>query len=161
MTIPYHRNLTDAEQRALDVQEPAPLAMAGKVHHDELDALMHVNNVVYFVWFERLRIRLMEHYGIGTIGNPDDPRIVIRSGEVHYVEEMLRGEDYVVTTRVSAFRRTSMTVDQAIWSEGRIRATFRCVMVLLTQDGAARMPIPDDVKATLIVDGAVAEGAST
>ena len=107
MDIPYHRLLTHEEQRNLGVPAPAPLAMAGRVHHDELDALMHVNNVVYFVWFERVRIHLMEHYGVGTIGAKDDPRIVIRSGEVRYVEEMLRGEDYVVTTRPTSFRRTS------------------------------------------------------
>lgn len=147
------------EQRALGVRDPAPLAMAGRVHHDELDALLHVNNVVYFVWFERLRIWLMEHYGIGTIGEPEDPRIVIRSGEVHYIEEMLRDEDYVVTTAPLAFRRTSMTVHQAIWSDGRQRATFRCVMVLLTPDGSERMAIPEDVKAKLIADGAVPEGS--
>ncbi|MEM1371759.1 MAG: acyl-CoA thioesterase [Pseudomonadota bacterium] len=158
MNVSYHRLLTLDEQRALDVKEPAPLAMAGRVHHDELDALLHVNNVVYFVWFERLRIRLMEHYGIGTIGAPEDPRIVIRSGEVHYIEEMLRDEIYIVTTAPVAYRRTSMTLEQVIWSDGRRRATFRCVMVLLTPDGSARMSIPETVTSQLIADGAVAEG---
>ena len=157
MSVAYHRLLSVDQQRDHGVGEPAPIAQAGHVHHDELDALMHVNNVVYFVWFERLRIAFMEHYGIGSIGGTDGPRIVIRSGEIHYIEEMVRGEDYIVTTRCVAMRRTSMTLDQVIWSNARKRATFRCVMVLLSQTGATRTPITDEVRARLIADGAAEE----
>ena len=67
---------------------------------------------------------------------------------------MLRGEDYVVTTRCTALRRTSFSLAQTVWAEGRKRATFACVMVLLTPDGATRMPIPEDARAGLIADGA-------
>ena len=74
------------------------------------------------------------------------------------MEEMLRGEDYVVTTRPPSFRRTSMSVSQVIWSAGRKRTTFDCVMVLLTPDGSGRFPISEDIKAKLIADGAVADG---
>lgn len=157
MTLPYHRPLSAIEQRAAGLVVPAALAMADHVHHDDLDALLHVNNVRYFVWFERLRIRFMEEYGIGTIGDPDSPRIVIRSGEIHYVEEMLRGEDYVVTCHCTAMRNTSMTLRQEIWSDMRLRATFDAIMVLLSQDGQSRVPIPKDVRARLIEDGAVQE----
>lgn len=154
MTLHYHQPLCADEQTAAGLPAPVALALADHVHHDDLDALLHVNNVRYFVWFERLRIRFMEHYGIGTIGDPGSPRIVIRSGQIHYVEEMLRGEDYVVTCHCTALRTTSMTLRQEIWSSERIRATFDAVMVLLSQDGQSRVPIEDDIRARLIADGA-------
>ncbi len=160
MTQCFHTFLDEASQRSLGVAEPAPVALADRVHHDELDALNHVNNVSYMVWFERLRIHFMEHYDIGALGAPEDPRIVIRSGHIHWIEEMVRGQDYVVTCRCKAMRRTSMSLEQAIWSEGRLRARFDCVMVLLTPDGSERWPIPGEIRARLIADGAAEEGAS-
>ena len=74
---------------------------------------------------------------------------------MRFIEEIRTGTDYVITTTCSALRTTSMTLDQAIWAEGRKRATFSCVMVLLTQDGSDRMPIPQDIRSKLIADGAV------
>lgn len=159
MSLPYHTNLSATQQADAGITHPAPLAFADRVHHDELDALMHVNNVRYFVWFERLRIRFMETHNIGTIGDRDSPRIVIRGGEARYVKEMLRDEDYIVTTRCSEFRNTSLTLVQEIWAHGTLRATFTCVMVLLKPDGDGRQPISDRIKSQLkLADGAVQHG---
>jgi acyl-CoA thioester hydrolase len=156
MSIRFHTRLTIHEQTDAGVLEPAALAFADRVHHDDLDALLHVNNVRYFVWFERLRVRFMQDYAIGTIGDPQSPRIVVRSAEVRYLQEMVRDEVYIITTRCTAMRRTSLTLHQAIWSGGTKRATLDCVMVLLTQDGKNRAPIPEEIKARLRqTDGAV------
>lgn len=157
MSLRYHTNLTIAEQAERGVAEPATLAYADRVHHDDLDALLHVNNVRYFVWFERLRIRFMEYHGIGTIGDENSPRIVIRGGEIRYFQEMLRDEDYIVTTRCTGMRTTSLSLHQAIWAGGTLRATFDCVMVLLKQDGSGRAAIPDNFRQNL----QKADGAQT
>ena len=153
----YHVNLNPAAQRAFGLTQVAPLAIADRVHHDECDALGHVNNTSYMIWFERVRIRFMEHYAIGKLGNPDDPKVVIRSGEIHWMAEMFRDENYIVTCRCSGIRRTSMSLQQSIWSAGRQRARFDCVMVLLNPDGSGRMPVPDEVRTALEKDGAVSE----
>jgi acyl-CoA thioester hydrolase len=79
---------------------------------------------------------------------------VIRSGEIRYHSEMLRGDNYITTCACSAFRTTSMTLQQEIWSSGNLRASFSCIMVLLTADGSERSPIPESIKAQLIKDGA-------
>ncbi|MEL7098621.1 MAG: thioesterase family protein [Pseudomonadota bacterium] len=154
MDLPYHTRLTAAQQQAAGLTHPAPLAIADIVHHDDLDSLDHVNNTRYFTWFERLRIRHMTHYGIGTLNDPSSPRIVIRSGEVRFVAELRGGETYITTCHCTALRTTSMTLSQEIWAAGTLRATFSCVMVLLTQDGSARQPIPEAIRAKLIADGA-------
>lgn len=154
MSFAYHTPLDPTAQRNFGIDQPAPVAIADRVHHDELDALNHVNNTVYFKWFERLRVRFAEVYGIGLIGDDNSPRTVIRSGEIRYLEEMLMGEDYVVTTRCSALRRTSYSLRQEIWAAGRQRASFDCVMVLLAQDSSERVPIPDDIRTRLLSDGA-------
>lgn len=159
MTLHYHIPLSPEQQTTAGVKAPAPLAYADRVHHDELDALNHVNNVQYFVWFERLRIRFVEAYNLGSITDLNSARIVIRGGTVRYIHEMLRDQDYIVTVRCTSFRTTSFTLHQEIWSNGNLCATYECVMVMLSNDGSQRQPIPDDIKAAFIKDGATQEGA--
>lgn len=159
MSPRFHTPLTAAEQTALGLPDPAPVALADRVHHDELDALNHVNNTVYFKWFERLRIHFAAHYDLALLDRPDAPRTVIRSAEIRYVEEMHLADTYVVTARCTAMRRTSYTLAQQVWAAGRLRADFSCVMVLLAPHSPGRVPIPDPVRARLIADGASLETA--
>lgn len=134
--------------------------MADQVRFAELDVLNHVNNAVYFQWFERLRVLYTQDFGLArNFGSGSGPRIVIRSGTIHYKQEMLLHEDYVVTCRCTAFRNTSFTVSQEIWANGTLRATFECVLVLLNPDGSGRYPIPENVRQHFeTVDGARFEG---
>lgn len=149
--------LTPEAQSGFGVTHAAPLAMADRVHHDECDALGHVNNTTYMVWFERLRIAFLSHYGISRLAHPEDPRVVIRSGHIHWIAEMFTGEAYLVTCHCIALRRTSLSLRQEVWSNGRQTAQFECVLVLLSPDGAGRMAIPDTIRQALIADGAVDE----
>ena len=133
--------------------------MADRVRFSELDALQHVNNAVYMEWFERLRIRYTQDWGISGYDGPDDPRIVIRSAQIHYRQEMRMDEDYVVTCCCTSFRRSSFTLAQQLWCKGELRATFECVLVMLQQDASGKYPIPPQVKEKFItIDGAVFEG---
>lgn len=155
MDIPFHTPLDAAQQAALGIDPPAPLAMADQVRFSELDALRHVNNAVYMEWFERLRVKYTQVWEISRYGGTNDPRIVIRSGTIHYREEMKMDEIYAVSCGCTAFRRTSFTLEQQVWAAGRLRATLDCVIVLLNPDGSGRFPIPEPVVARFReIDGA-------
>ena len=159
MNVAYHTPLTPSEQAELGIDPPQPLAMADQVRFSELDVLNHVNNAVYMEWFERLRIRYTQDWRISTYDDgSDNPRIVIRSGAIHYRQEMRMDESYVVTCRCTAFRTSSFTMAQQLWSGGTLRATFDCVLVLLTEDGVGKFPIPEHVRSRFLsVDGAAPE----
>lgn len=159
MTIPFHTPLSRDQQHMLGIAPPQPLAMADQVRFSQIDVLNHVNNVVYIEWFERLRIRYHQEWGMSDYSHTEvSPRIVIRSGEIRYLEEMKLDEVYVATCGCIRFRNTSYTMHQEVWAAGRLRATFDCVLVLLRQDGTGRFPIPDAVRARFLnVDGAIAE----
>ncbi|AXI46747.1 thioesterase [Sulfitobacter sp. SK012] len=159
MTLAYHTPLSTDEQHRLGISPPQPLAMADQVRFSELDALNHVNNAVYMEWFERLRVRYVQEIGISGYDRTNDPRIVIRSGSIHYIQEMRMDENYVVTCGCSAFRNTSFSLNQQLWSGGTKRAQFDCIVVLLTPDGSGRMAIPDAVRQRFTdIDHATSEG---
>lgn len=158
MTLTYHTPLPPQTQTAYGLTPPQPLAMADRVRFSEIDALNHVNNVAYMSWFERMRIRYMQDWGISAYNRADDPRIVIRSGAIHYRQEMVLDEDYIATCGCTAWRNSSFSLKQQVWSGGTLRTTFDCVIVLLQPDGSGKYAIPEAVKKRFAeVDGAKEE----
>ncbi len=159
MTLIYHTPLSAAQQAVAGIDPVQPLAMADRVRSVEVDIQNHVNNAVYMNWFERLRIQYMQDRVMPNIAEQGvSPRFVLRSGTIHYRREMRMDEDYITTCACTAFRNSSFTLAQQVWSGGTLRTTFEGVMVLLTPDGAAKMPIPEATRAGLIAsDGAIQE----
>jgi len=145
METRYLSPLSAEEQLAHGLAEPQPLAIADRVRYSELDPLNHVNNKAYVEWFETLRtehfFRLLAPFYHGKT----EPRTVLRSADIHYVKEMVAGQSYIATARVDAFRNTSYTIEQMIWSEG-LCARMSGVMVMLHPDGSGRSPLPEVLK---------------
>lgn len=159
MNLPYHTPLDAAAQTRAGITTPQPLAMADQVRFSELDVLQHVNNAVYLEWFERLRIRYVQDWGLSQFNRATDPRIVIRSGTIHYRREMRMDEEYIATCGCTAYRNTSFSLRQEVWSGGDLRATFDCVLVLLKPDGTGRFDIPPALRTRFgVVDKAIFDG---
>lgn len=158
MDIRFHTPLTAKEQLNFGLDAPQPLALADKVRFAELDPLNHVNNKAYIEWFETLRVSYFDNLCAFCYDGIEAPRLVIRSANIHYVREMVMGEVYVTTARVSGFRNTSFTIEQQLWS-GDLRATLTGVMVTLRSDGSGRYPLPQTLREVFIKrDGATPEG---
>ncbi len=158
MDLRYHTPLSPDEQTAFGLTAPQPLALADRVRYAELDILNHVNNKSYMGWFETLRVAHFDLVCAPFYGDRPRPRIVLRSAEMRFIKEMVMGEDYVATARVSRFRTTSYTIEQQLWS-GDLRATLTGVLVMLDPDGSGRYPLPDALRAHLIAnDGAQPDG---
>ena len=147
MELPFHIWLSPEQLRAAGISEAWPFALADKVRFAELDMLNHVNNVAYLTWLESSRIAYFKQIGLTTYKeSATEPRLVIRRGEIDWLQEMLADETYIVVSRTIAYRTTSFTMRQEIWSGGTRRAAFTCVVVLLAPDGSGRLAIPDHIK---------------
>ncbi|MBJ6371603.1 acyl-CoA thioesterase [Sedimentitalea arenosa] len=156
MILRYHTPLTPEEQRAFGIETPQPVALADKVRYAELDVLNHVNNKAYMGWFESLRVAYFSRVCAPFYEDQPLPRTVLRSAEMQFLREMVMGEDYVATARVTAFRTTSFTIRQELWS-GDLRATMTGIMVMMRPDGSGRWPLPDALRQRFLQDGATAE----
>lgn len=141
MTLPFLTPLDPETQRSAGIDPPQTLAVADRVRYGELDPLNHVNNKAYFGWFETMRVEYWTHMCAPFC--PTYPRLVLRNADIRFLQEMLAGEDYIATASVSAYRRTSFTIHQQIWSAGSLRATLSGVMVTLSPDGKERAALPD------------------
>ncbi len=160
MELRYHTPLTPDEQHDQGLDAPQTLAIADRVRYAELDVLNHVNNKAYMGWFETLRVEYFERFCTPLYAGQPAPRTVLRNADIHFIREMIAGESYVATARVTAFRTASYTLEQQLWS-GDLRARMICVMVMLHPDGSGRYPLPEAVRTWFRdVDGAVQDDGS-
>ena len=156
MSKRFLTQLTEEDQVLLGVSRPAPFAFADKVRFAELDPLNHVNNVAYQIWFETARVQYFTAWGLSNYRHDGtEPLLVIRRGETDYLKEMKQGEEYVVTCRTIAYRKTSFTIQNEIWSNGRCCTVYHGVVVLLDPATNEKMPLPDEFKKKITkIDGA-------
>ncbi|GAA6202298.1 acyl-CoA thioesterase [Aquicoccus sp. SU-CL01552] len=146
MDLRYLTPLTPEEQLAHGLATPQPLAMADRVRFSELDNQNHVNNKAYMDWFERVRIEHLDRVIVPHYAPGPAPRVALHSANIRYRKEMLAGEPYIATAGVVAFRSSSFTLEQQVWSND-LRATLNAVMVMLRPDGSgARYPLPETLR---------------
>lgn len=158
--LPYHQPL---DPRAYGIPAPWRFGLADRVRFGELDAIGHVNHTAYLRWFESFRLPYLKARQVTDYG-PTSPRLVLKEVQCTYLAEMGMGEDYIVTGRVSHFRRTSFTMAFAVWRMGHVdagpeqTAAGGAVVVLLNRDAPGRYPIPEAGRAAFLdEDGAVPE----
>ena len=143
--------INELDGSALNAQGIAgwPYGMADQVRFHELDALAHVNNVAYLRWFETLRVRYIQAYGM-TSYTSEDPQLVVRAQSADYLAPMFQDEHYIVTTRARLLKTSSLIMDYAVFSGGAIKATGDAVIISLEQDGKTRRPHYTAARDTII-----------
>src|SRR5487761_2721442 len=104
--------------------EDFPYRLTDNVRFADLDPNQHVNNAVYATYFETGRVTLMKDRSYGLM--PEGGTWIMVRHDMHF--------------RVVKFGRTSVTFDQAVFSEGKCVASAQSVSVLL--DEATRKPTP-------------------
>lgn len=147
------RRLTPEERAALEVYlEPVPRVRPDRVVIDreraghypvqvrfsDVDVYRHVNNVVYFEYFQEARIRHFMELGRGmsrghTLG------VVIARTDVDYLAPItLRAEPYDCWTQIAHVGRTSLVVEAEIATGDQALARARVALVFF--DGETQRP---------------------
>ena len=131
--------LNSLDRAALEAKgiEGWSYGLEDQVRFYELDALAHVNNVVYLRWFETIRVQYIQDLGLTSYGS-DDPQLVVRAQSVDYLAPMFQDELYVVTTRTRLLKASSFVMEYAVHASGQVKATGDVVGISLEQDGKTR-----------------------
>ncbi|QMU58452.1 MAG: acyl-CoA thioesterase [Boseongicola sp.] len=108
-----------------------------RVRFYELDALNHVNNVVFLKWFETIRVTYVQDYGFSSYGE-DDPQLVVRRVTADFLAPMHQNQDYIVAARTTVVKPSSFFMEYAVVADDNICATGEAVGISLEQDGKTR-----------------------
>jgi acyl-CoA thioester hydrolase len=99
-----------------------PAVVRLPVQWGDQDAFGHVNNAVYFRWFESSRIAYLERIGLGEkhSGQPaggDDIGPILAAIGCNYRRQIKYPDTILVGARITRIGRTSLTMTHALWSE--------------------------------------------
>ncbi|MFH1810301.1 MAG: thioesterase family protein [Pseudomonadota bacterium] len=100
--------------------EEYPITVRLPVHWGDMDAYQHVNNVVYFRWFETARVSYFDAMHI--MGDPAVPvRPILASVQCRYKAPLLHPDVVVVGARVDGVQEDRFRMSYAVVSEALAR----------------------------------------
>lgn len=145
--------LDDALRAAFGVEPGWRFGVSHRVRWSEVDAFGHANHAAYLEWFEEARNRYLESAGLPPL-SAGTPGPVMARLAVEYRRPLAYADEILVSARTRAMRRTSLTMEYAVWRDGPV-ATCEARLVLVVNATGERAPIPAHVRARLSVwDGA-------
>jgi acyl-CoA thioester hydrolase len=125
------------------------LAVPVEVRFRDMDSMGHVNNAVYFTYFENARIAYWRAVpGIRSRRNLD---YILARAECDFKSPTTLEDDLCCHIRVAFFGRSSFAFDYLLRDErtGRSVAEGRTVQVMYDYAGARKRPVDEDTRAAI------------
>jgi acyl-CoA thioester hydrolase len=120
-----------------------PVSLSIAVAWGEMDAFGHVNNTVFFRYFESTRIAYMQRIdGMGAENHDFSP--VVASARCDFLAPVVFPDTVVGETRVSRLGTSSFTMEYQLTSQSqnKIVARGEAVMVNVDRSSGRSQPIP-------------------
>jgi acyl-CoA thioester hydrolase len=116
------------------------LVLPVEVRFRDLDAIGHINNVVYLTYMESARIA----WWVRVTGRPDfrDMTMILARTEIDYRAPATYGDRLEVGVRCASMRRSSFVLEFRIEEPGSARLVAEARKVLVHYDYAAARPTP-------------------
>ncbi len=114
-----------------------------------MDANGHVNNTVYYRYFENARVEIFKE--LINSRNETEVGPVLAYMNCHFVKPISFPDKVVVGTRVKSLGRTSIVLEHVIHSDNvEIAAHGESVIVIYDFANKRKMPLPFDLKDKLL-----------
>ncbi len=114
------------------------------------DAYGHVNNVVYYAWFDTAVNRFLIEAGVLDIATSPVVGLVVETG-CRYRASVSYPDDVTIGLRVEKLGTSSVRYELAVFRAGENRAAAEAYFVHVYVDRATQrpVPIPDDARAAM------------
>ena len=125
-----------------------------------MDAFRHVNNIVYFRWFESARIAYLDAIGFRGSDSPLGP--ILASTQCRFRRPLAYPDSVRIGARTTHIARDRFTMEYRVVSDslGAVAAEGGGVIVAYDYEAGRRADLPADVRARMrdLDPGAVEEG---
>ena len=114
------------------------------VQWGDQDAFGHVNNTVYFRWFESARIAYFAQSGLGAALEPLQLGPILAKISCNYRRQLTFPDTVWIGTRVKSIGNSSLVIEHAIYSEQlqTIAADGDSVVVVFNYEANSPCPVP-------------------
>lgn len=113
----------------------------------ETDALGHINNNTYGVWFEAARDPFFKLFMPKT--NIKEWNLVMAHSSFDFLKEVFWGEDVVVKTGISKIGNSSVELIHAVYQNEKLCTTGKCIMIYYNFKTRESMKIPEEIRVKL------------
>ncbi|MBX6313312.1 MAG: acyl-CoA thioesterase [Isosphaeraceae bacterium] len=140
----------DADLAAL--LEGFPVLIRLPVQWGDQDAFGHVNNVIYFRWFESARIEYCRRIGLLEMLETERLGPILASIQCDYRRPLTHPDDVLVAARVSRIGRTSLGMEHRIISQAQraIAAEGNSTLVVFDYATNTPHPIPTPIREAIV-----------
>ena len=121
------------------------------VQWGDMDAYQHVNNVVYFRWFESARIAYLDQIGLKALYHSAGIGPILAAIGCNYRRQLVYPDTVSVGARVSRIGRTSFEMEHVLVSTRQQLSIADGKSTLVTFDYQQQrpVPVPDEVRAKM------------
>lgn len=129
-----------------------PLTIEVPVAWGEMDAFQHVNNAVYFRWFESARITYFRKIGMLETMERTGVGPILASTDCRFRLPLAYPDTITVGTRVSSLGEDRFVMDYAIASEsfGKLAANGTGLIVTFDYQSNQKAPVPTETREQLL-----------
>lgn len=117
----------------------------------EMDAFGHVNNTVYFRYFETARIKYFEEIGLTEMLSSVGIGPILADTSCKYQKPLFYPDNLTVGTRVISMGNSSIVMEHLVVSDKvGVAAYGQAVVVIYDYDKAMKTAIPDFVRSAIL-----------
>ena len=130
-----------------------PVSIEIPVAWGDMDAFLHVNNVVYLRWFESARIAYFERCGLIARMKADGVGPILARTSIDYRIPLAYPDTVRASCTVSAFGKTSFTMDYKIvraTHPGEEAASGSTVIVLVDYRKGGKVPLDESLRQAVL-----------
>ena len=128
--------------------EAFPITVEIPVQWGEMDAYDHVNNVVFFRYFETARVEYLERCGFNDSYREDRVGAILHSTSCRFRRALVYPDRVTVGARVTEMEEDRLTMEYRTYSHEQeaVAAEGTGVVVSFDYDAEAKAPIPESVR---------------
>ena len=118
----------------------------------DMDAFQHINNTVYFKYFETVRVEYFEQTGINQLMFKQKVGPILGATECKFLAPLTFPDSVILATNVSEIREKRFTMQYEIYSEKmeKVVAVGRGEIIYFDYINNKTCLIPDDIRQEMV-----------
>ena len=125
-----------------------PVVISLPVQWGDQDMFGHVNNTVFFRWFESARIEYLNRIGLSDLKQREQVGPILAAIGCNYRRQLTFPDTVDIGSRVTRIGRTSVTMSHAVWSQRQqaLVADGDSTVVVFDYRTQRPVPVPDSIR---------------
>lgn len=111
------------------------------------DALGHINNNTYGVWFEAARDEIFRIFM--PTANIKEWNLIMAHSSFDFLKEVFWGKEVIVKTGISKLGNSSIELAHAVYQDGKLCTIGKCILIHYNFTTKISVKIPDEIRLVL------------